>query len=194
MANNQERRISDVILVPSLKKLYEKDYFNIRNGVSERNICARLAFQMENIMREKQEFIGYYADVEYNRRNDGGEKCSEGDTKPIRMVSDLIIHRRDENRNLLAVEMKRWKNYDKRKDDIKRLKAVVSSPKPEFRKDNCVYDTKLGAFIKYSPQKVEMEFYAGINGEGQRIGIMILEYRMNSCGVYSLEVIYDKWL
>ena len=118
MANNQERRIVDVILVPSIKKLYEKDYFNIRNGVSERNICARLAFQMENIMREKQEFIGYYADVEYNRRNDGGGKCSEGDTKPIRMVSDLIIHRRDENRNLLAVEMKRWKNYDKRKDDL----------------------------------------------------------------------------
>ena len=40
------------ILIPSLQRLYEVDYFNISNGVSERNICARLSHHMENIMHE----------------------------------------------------------------------------------------------------------------------------------------------
>ena len=55
------------ILQPSLLRLYEKDYFNIRNGVSERNICARLAHHMEIIMDRSNHFKGYFADVEYNR-------------------------------------------------------------------------------------------------------------------------------
>ena len=40
------------ILIPSLKRLYQEDYNNIKYGVSERNICARLAHHMENVMRE----------------------------------------------------------------------------------------------------------------------------------------------
>ena len=61
------------ILIPSLTRLYQVDYDNIRFGVSERNICARLAHHMENIMREYDSshstkyFQNYYADVEYNR-------------------------------------------------------------------------------------------------------------------------------
>ena len=64
--------IIDEILKPSLKRLYQEDYDNIRFGVSERNICARLAHRMENIMREYDRsnnshcFYNYYADVEYN--------------------------------------------------------------------------------------------------------------------------------
>ena len=169
------------------------DYFNISIGVSERNICARLALQMENIMREREEYNGYYADVEYNRKNDGGEKCYKGNTKPISMVSDLIIHKRNYENNLLAVEMKRWNNYDKRKDDKARLAAVVSSPKQVDRDEKCVYETKLGVFIKYSPQIVEMDFYAGINGDGQWIGKKKLEYRTNGYGFYSLEIISEEW-
>lgn len=40
------------ILIPSICILYKEDFSNIRFGVSERNICARLAHHMENIMRE----------------------------------------------------------------------------------------------------------------------------------------------
>lgn len=39
------------ILIPAISKLYQVDFDNIRFGVSERNICARLAHHMENIMR-----------------------------------------------------------------------------------------------------------------------------------------------
>ncbi len=49
------------ILLPSLKVLYSVDYDNIRFGVSERNICARLAHHMENHMRKYDQLNG----VEY---------------------------------------------------------------------------------------------------------------------------------
>lgn len=50
MKTNKRSIIIYDILVSSLHHLYEVDYFNIKNGVSERNICARLAHHMENTM------------------------------------------------------------------------------------------------------------------------------------------------
>lgn len=35
------------VLIPSLIELYKVDYDNIRIGVSERNICVRLAHHMK---------------------------------------------------------------------------------------------------------------------------------------------------
>lgn len=82
MSNNRERDIIvSHILIPALQRLYEKDYFNIRIGVSERNICARLAHHMEIIMHENNDYREYFADVEYNRKNDGTIKHSEGSKK-----------------------------------------------------------------------------------------------------------------
>lgn len=80
--NVQEYRgiILNDILIPSLKKLYDIDYNNIKFGVSERNICARLALHMENMMREYDNqnsthmFSKYFADVEYNRMGNGDIK------------------------------------------------------------------------------------------------------------------------
>jgi len=46
----ERNRIIYDLLIPSLHKLYEMDYFNIRIGVSERNICARLAHHMETFI------------------------------------------------------------------------------------------------------------------------------------------------
>ncbi len=87
--------IINSILRPSLKRLYLMDYFNIRNGVSERNICARLAHHMGTIMHESDNFQEYFADVEYNRKNDGSIKHCEGYKKvSLPMVSDLVVHKR----------------------------------------------------------------------------------------------------
>ena len=181
------------ILQPSLLRLYEKDYFNIRNGVSERNICARLAHHMEIIMDRSNHFKGYFADVEYNRKNDGTIKHSEGYKKvSLTMVSDLIVHKRNADNNLLAVEMKRWNNYDKRKVDRDRLKSVVSSP--EEGKDDCVYDTTLGAFIIYSAGKVLVEFYGKVNGKGDWIGEMEFQCRLEGNRCLSLEIIRENWI
>lgn len=62
------------ILIPAINRLYQIDFDNIRFGVSERNICARLAHHIENIMREYDQqhndspFKGYFADVEWKWR------------------------------------------------------------------------------------------------------------------------------
>lgn len=187
--------INDIIyniLIPSLQRLYEKDFFNICIDVSERNICARLAHHMENIMHENDNFNGYFADVEYNRKNDGTIKHSEGYKKmSLPMVSDLIVHKRNADNNLLAVEMKRWSNPKKREHDRERLKSVVSSP--EERKEDCVYDTTLGAFIIYSTKKVLIEFYEDVNGDGGNIGEMEFACITDGVRFVSLEKTRENW-
>ena len=50
MSEEQRNIIIYDILEPSIYRLYQMDFDNIRIGVSERNICARLAFHMENLM------------------------------------------------------------------------------------------------------------------------------------------------
>lgn len=164
--------IINEVLIPSLTRLYETDYDNIRFGVSERNICARLAHHMENIMRKydkqnhKSQFVGYYADVEYNRMGDGQKKCFENSLKrPQYMVSDLLIQSRGAERNFLAVEMKRYGSYmiESKDDDRKRLRSLVS-PLTVESNNQCVHNTLVGAFIVYSSKRVIMELYENVNG------------------------------
>lgn len=161
------------ILIPAINRLYQIDHDNIRFGVSERNICARLAHHIENIMHEYDQqhddslFIGYYADVEYNRMGNGDLKQYENSLhRPQYMVSDLLIQSRGYKRNLLAVEMKRKGNYNKVHEDKERLMSLVSSANNEMG-TRCVHDTLLGAFIVYSPEEVSIEFFENVNGHGQ---------------------------
>ena len=172
--------IIDEVLIPSLCKLYEIDYGNILWGVSERNICARLAHHMENIMREYDRvngvglFNNYYADVEYNRMGNGVQKYYENrEHRPQYMVSDLLIQSRGEERNYLAIEMKRRGNHRHIDEDRERLRSLVSS-QPNGSELRCVYDTMVGAFITYSPKDVTIEFFENVNGQGEMTGEMCL--------------------
>jgi len=187
------------ILQPSLLRLYEMDYDNIRFGVSERNICGRLAHHMENIMREFDRnhnsdiFIHYFADVEYNRMGNGELKHYENSEHlPQYMVSDLLIQSRGEPRNLLAVEMKRKSNYVNRDKDRERLEALVS-PVPVHNTLQCVYGTVVGAFIIYSTEMVIVEFYENINGRGILTGTMEFECRLEGNRFLSLEKVSEIW-
>lgn len=154
------------ILIPSLCKLYKEDFSNIRFDVSERNICARLAHHMENIMREydaKNEisfFTSYYADVEYNRMGNGDMKYYEDSLKrPKYMVSDLLIQSRGYEGNLLAVELKKKGSTKKAiAKDRERLTSLVT-PGSLSQLTGCVHDTLLGAFIIYSKDGVDMEVF-----------------------------------
>lgn len=166
------------ILIPSLKRLYKVDYDNIRFGVSERNICARLAHHMENIMREYDSshdtnyFNGYYADVEYNRMGNGNLKQYENSEKrPQYMVSDLLIQSRGYERNYLAVEMKRKGNNRHAKEDKNRLASMVSSSNHETE-TRCVHETLVGAFIVYDENEVSIQMFENVNGEGQKTDIL----------------------
>lgn len=163
------------ILIPAINRLYQIDYDNIRFGASERNICARLAHHLENIMREYDQqhnsriFQNYFADVEYNRMGNGDLKQYENSEHlPQYMVSDLLIQSRGYERNMLAVEMKRRGNYNKVNKDRERLISLVSSANNGIG-TRCVHNTLLGAFIVYSPEEVTIEFYENVNGQGQMI-------------------------
>ena len=165
--------IINKILIPSLQMLYDVDYSNIYNKVSERNLCARLAHHMENCMQrydminKKEVFLGYYADVEYDKMNDGDPKQYEtAQHRPKRMISDLLIHSRGVPQNFLALEMKHKKNYSKRREDRERIKAMVT-PRPEGSTLQYVYDTLVGAFVIYSPDGVKIEIYENVNGRGE---------------------------
>nr|WP_294713296.1 hypothetical protein [Prevotella sp.] len=154
------------ILIPSICILYKEDFSNIRFDVSERNICARLAHHMENIMREYDAknrtsfFTSYYADVEYNRMGNGDMKYYEDSLKrPKYMVSDLLIQSRGYEGNLLAVELKKKGATKEAIDnDIKRLKSLVT-PGSLSQLTGCVHDTLLGAFIIYSKNGVNMDIF-----------------------------------
>ena len=154
------------ILIPSICKLYKEDFSNIRFGVSERNICARLAHHMENIMRDYDAkhrtslFTDYYADVEYNRMGNGDMKFYEDSQKrPRYMVSDLLIQSRGYEGNLLAVELKKkGATKEARDNDIKHLKSLVT-PGSLSQLTGCVHDTLLGVFIIYSKDGVDMEIF-----------------------------------
>lgn len=165
------------ILIPSLKRLYQEDYNNIKYGVSERNICARLAHHMENIMREYDAknrtsfFTSYNADVEYNRMGNGDLKCYEDNQKrPRYMVSDLLIHNRGYEGNLLAVEMKKKGSTKKNiEEDKKRLISMVT-PGVFSHITGCVHDSLLGAFVEYSIKGVNMDFFT-FSDEEKKVSI-----------------------
>lgn len=161
------------ILFPALQKLYKIDVDNIKNGVSERNICARLALHIENTMREYDTynktslFTNYFADVEYNRMGNGDLKKYENSQHvPQYMVSDLLIQSRSLERNYLAVEMKKKGNHKNIEEDKKRLKSMVSSGIPESPYQ-CVHDTLVGTYIEYSACLLKIIVFENDNGIGK---------------------------
>lgn len=164
--NELKNIVLNQILIPSICRLYKEDFSNIRFDVSERNICARLAHHMENIMREYDSgakspiFTNYYADVEYNRMDNGRMKYYEDRLKyPRYMVSDLLIQSRGYERNLLAVELKKKGSTKKAiAKDRERLTSLVT-PGAFSHLTGCVHDTLLGAFIIYSKDGVDMDIF-----------------------------------
>ena len=163
--NGMKKELILEILIQSLQRLYEIDETNIKYEVSERNVCARLAHHMENVMREYDQqnnsyyFQNYYVDVEYNRMGFGDLKHFEAYRHESKyMVSDLLIHSRGYEGNLLAIEMKKPCNRKTVEEDKKRLKSLVTPPSDESPLD-CVDGTVLGAFIVYSIKGFDVELF-----------------------------------
>lgn len=85
----------EAIFNKSLEEFFENDATNIVNDVSVRSLCARLASILEKFTRQHDEFKNYFADVEYNRKQNGEIKTIlEGDFKVINITCDLILHSR----------------------------------------------------------------------------------------------------
>lgn len=101
--------------------------------ISEQNSCGRLAIYLTDIAKEHA-LDGYYADVEYNRKQDAELKTIiDGQGHVIKVRCDLILHSRGERGledNLIAVEMKKDRRPNRERDsDRLRLHAMTMPPR-----------------------------------------------------------------
>lgn len=124
-------KYSNRIVSPALDDFFAKERSSILEDVSERNLCARLAMHLENQLKAAG-LVGYYADPEYNRKQDGQVKTIlDGNSEIIQITCDLIVHSRGEipaKDNLIALEMaKPNKSAADMRDDRNRLMALTKS-------------------------------------------------------------------
>jgi hypothetical protein len=119
------------IIEPALSDFFSGEVSSILNDVAERNLCARLAIHLERHMAALG-LTGYYADPEYNRKQEGLVKTIlSGNMEVIPITCDLIVHSRGEipqKDNLIAIEMaKPNKTPEEFQADRNRLMALTKS-------------------------------------------------------------------
>jgi hypothetical protein len=149
---NQIRKIVLWLLHNSFEDVYSIDGVNLNDGVSEWNICTRVAMYMENRMRaydflnRTSIFKDYYVDVEYNRSYGGNPKIVDGHKVRV----DLIVQTREKTKpNYLVLEMKKPDNPEKRVDDERELNRMVR-PRQEGTPDFYNCGSYVGIFVDYN--------------------------------------------
>ncbi len=117
----------------ALKVFLAREGGSLLTDVSERNTCGRLAYFVERQL-DNEGVAGYYADVEYNRKQRGKVKTViNRELKVVSITADLIVHSRGEipapHDNLIAVEAKKSSRpTHEKEDDRERLIAMTSEP------------------------------------------------------------------
>lgn len=92
------------IMNKAILNLKEKDIFLLENDANEEAISHRLAIYIENHVE------GWHVDCEYNRKGLEPKriKAKTGININEKLVyPDIIVHRRNSNENLLAIEIKK---------------------------------------------------------------------------------------
>jgi hypothetical protein len=145
---------------------------HILTGISERNLCGRLAPDLEQAASRKG-LAGYIADPEYNRMQRGQVKTIlDSNYEVVTVCCDLILHTRGKSiphDNLIAIEMKKSdRPAGKKESDRKRLRAMtkasyddVWSADGETHPEHvCGYI--LGVYLELNLQaaKFDVEFYS----------------------------------
>jgi len=104
----------------------ENDLFLLENNLNERSISHKFAVYLGSLFKE------WDVDCEYNRDHYKVktvdlpvENTKSDDTKAKTVFPDIIIHRRNENDNLLAIEIKKSNNLTPqfKKFDLDKLGA-----------------------------------------------------------------------
>jgi hypothetical protein len=113
----------------TLKIFLDQEAENISSGVSERNLCGRLALYLDEQVK-KHKITGYFVDAEYNRMQNGRIKAIlDDDFREIYICCDFILHSRGLIRsqdNLIAIEMKKSTRPEAEKiNDRYRLRALT---------------------------------------------------------------------
>lgn len=164
-------RRPELMFDDALRTFLEREGQSLLTGVSERNTCARLAYFIQRQL-EQEGVTGYYADVEYNRKQHGKVKTIiNNEFQVVAITADLIVHSRGERPapydNLIAVEAKKASRPAKEKaDDIDRLIAMTRKPLEDVwgwedghPEHVCGYAVGIFMEIFREEQKVLLEYF-----------------------------------
>ena len=148
-----------------------KNEKSILNNVAERNLCARLGFELENLF-PKYGIIDYFADTEYNRKQEGQVKTIlDEEMVVVPIQCDLILHSRGEiikNDNLIAIEMKKSRRPKSEfSDDRKRLRALTKESYDDIWSNDgialpehvCGYEIGIYLILDIGKREFEIEYY-----------------------------------
>ena len=110
---------------------FEHEVQEVLEGVNERNNCGRMSIYMQRVAHDYG-LIGYFADTEYNRKQNGEVKTIlDGRMIVVPINCDLILHSRGNvvsEDNLIAVEVKkRDAPRDEKEKDRDRLRALTKA-------------------------------------------------------------------
>jgi hypothetical protein len=122
-----QAQLTDLFKASSVT-FFQRETEHILTGVAERSLCSRLALYIEQLMPSFG-IEGYFADTEYNRKQDGKIKTIIDDEMEIIIINcDLIVHSRGKEvpDNLIAVEMKKSNRpATEKQSDRKRIRALT---------------------------------------------------------------------
>lgn len=103
-------------VLDALTKLFEKDVQLLGLNVSEESAAAKIAQYLQ------PHFPAMHVDVEYNRMGNAPKKVAWSG-KPEEVYPDIIVHLRDTDTNILAIELKKDSNPESKSKDISKLLA-----------------------------------------------------------------------
>jgi hypothetical protein len=123
----------------ALGVLFKNDVFLLENGVHERSIPHKLGEYLQD------KFPDWHVDCEYNKKGRDNKKLDGIRECPVqkatdRIYPDIIVHTRNTDKNLLAIEIKT--NNPRDPCDVKKLKLLT---KP----DNG-YEYTIGLYVRFN--------------------------------------------
>ncbi|GIU10771.1 MULTISPECIES: hypothetical protein [unclassified Shewanella] len=161
------------IFSESLAEFVVSQNANIQAGISERNLCARLAMILEPKAHEAG-LTEYFADTEYNRNRGRVKTILDRNAVIVRICCDLLLHSRGQldADNLIAVEMKKAERPAIEEDeDCERLRIMTKSNYDDViilegeLKPRHVCGYKLGYFLWIDAERRTYRLKEFANGE-----------------------------
>ena len=92
--NNEQTRLKQIVS-NAIKAFNDNELYLLENDLSERCICAKFAFYLQDEITRSDSYQDYIVDVEYNRGamgKDYAPKRLHDNNTPITV--DLIVHKR----------------------------------------------------------------------------------------------------
>jgi len=152
----------------SMDLFFQHEVQEILEGVNERNNCGRMSIYLQQIAHQYG-LLGYFADTEYNRKQNGAVKTILDDQmKVVPINCDLLLHSRGQivaEDNLIAIEVKK---YDAPKNekakDRDRLRALTKASYDDIWSNDGVASPEhvcgyaLGVFVELNRVKRTCQF------------------------------------